>query len=72
MHTNPKDSQGTNLEKIAKHLNILDNVCFSDQTATYEQINVLHNISDVCLNISYAELTLNITLRLKTLIQDHV
>lgn len=55
MHTNPEDSQGTNLLEIAKNLDILDNVCFSDQTATYEQINVLHNISDVCLNISYAE-----------------
>ena len=55
MHTNPEDSQGTNLLQIAKHLNILDNVCFSDQVSSYEQINVLHNISDVCLNISYAE-----------------
>ena len=55
MHTNPEDSQGTNLLEIAKHLDILDNICFSDQAATYEQINVLHNISDVCLNISYAE-----------------
>jgi len=55
MHTNPEDSQGTNLLEIAKHLDILGNVCFSDQTASYEQINVLHNISDVCVNISYAE-----------------
>ena len=46
MHTNPEDSQGTNLLQIANHLDILDNVCFSDQTATYEQINVLHNIEE--------------------------
>ncbi len=55
MHTNPNDSHGTNLLEIAKNLDILDNVCFSDQTASYEQINVLHNISDVCINISFAE-----------------
>jgi len=55
MHTNPFDVEGVNLVEVAKHLNIQENVCFSDRISSYEQINALHNISDFCLNMSYAE-----------------
>ncbi len=55
MHTNPNDVYGLNLLQVAKKLNILDNVCFSDQIVDFEHINALHNISDICLNISYSE-----------------
>ena len=55
MHTDPYDKQGTNLVEVAKSLNVLENTRFSDQVVDFEKINVLHNISDVCLNISCAE-----------------
>ena len=55
MHTNPEDSAGQNLYSVANNLQILDTVAFSTQKLTTEYINILHNISDVCLNISYNE-----------------
>ena len=55
MHTNPNDVYGVNLLEIAKSLNILDNVCLSDQIVDFDHINALHNISDVCINIAYSE-----------------
>ena len=55
MHTDPYDSNGMNLIEISKNLNILDNVRFSDQVVDFEKINILHNISDICINISCAE-----------------
>ena len=55
MHTDPYDIQGMNLVEIARNLNILDNVRFSDQDVDFEKINILHNISDVCINIACAE-----------------
>lgn len=55
MHTDPYDRQGINLVEVAKSLNILENVRFSDQVVDFKKINILHNISDVCLNISCAE-----------------
>tara|TARA_B100000212_G_scaffold218992_1_gene165881 strand:- start:1555 stop:2784 length:1230 start_codon:yes stop_codon:yes gene_type:complete len=55
MHTDPYDILGMNLIEIAKNLNILENVRFSNQEVDFEKINVLHNISDVCINISSAE-----------------
>lgn len=55
LHTDPTDSSGHNLFEIAKSLNILDTVCFSTTKVATEDINILHNISDVCLNISFNE-----------------
>lgn len=55
MHTDPFDKKGHNLLKIAEHLKINKNVCFSNELSSYEQINALHNISDVCLNIAHSE-----------------
>jgi glycosyltransferase involved in cell wall biosynthesis len=55
MHTNPVDESGTNLIEVAKHLKIEDNVRFSKEELGFKELNMLHNISDVCLNISFAE-----------------
>ena len=55
MHTDPFDKAGQNLLKISENLNITENICFSNEISSYEQINALHNMSDVCLNISHSE-----------------
>jgi glycosyltransferase involved in cell wall biosynthesis len=55
MHTDPLDPDGTNLIEVAKELNVTKNIRFSQQELSFEEINVLHNISDFCLNISFAE-----------------
>ena len=55
IHSNPNDNAGCNLIEIAKKLNILDTISFSTETLSDESINLLHNISDVCVNISFNE-----------------
>jgi glycosyltransferase involved in cell wall biosynthesis len=55
MHTDPNDKEGPNLFAVSDHLGLKDNVVFSNQRVDFNTINLLHNISDVCINISYAE-----------------
>ena len=55
LHTDPKDNEGPNLMATADHFGLQDNVIFSTERIEFEQVNVLHNISDVCINMSYAE-----------------
>lgn len=55
MHTNPSDKSGQNLIEIARELNILDTISFSVDIVDTKFMNIIHNISDVCLNISYNE-----------------
>jgi glycosyltransferase involved in cell wall biosynthesis len=55
LHTDPVDREGQNLYEVADMLGIRDSVVFSKDRLDFEQINVLHNISDVCINVSYAE-----------------
>ena len=55
MHTDPLDSEGPNLFETSKVLGIEENVFFSNQRLDFEKINILYNISDVCLTMSYAE-----------------
>jgi glycosyltransferase involved in cell wall biosynthesis len=55
MHTDPLDVAGPNLFEIAKMLKIEDTISFSVDTISNEEVNVLHNISDFCMNISLAE-----------------
>lgn len=55
MHTDPYDKSGLNLVEIANNLNILKNVRFSDQTVDFTKINMLHNISDMHINIAHSE-----------------
>ena len=56
MHTEPLDSEGPNLFKVSEMLGIQDNVFFSRDRLEFEKMNVLYNISDFCLNISYIQL----------------
>ena len=55
MHTDPNDREGPNLFAVTEMLGIKNNVVFSNQRVDFQTINVLHNVSDVCINVSYAE-----------------
>jgi len=55
MHTEPTDSEGPDLFKVVEMLGIEDHVFFSRDRLEFEKINVLYNISDFCINTSYAE-----------------
>ena len=55
MHTNPNDDAGQNLFEIGNMLNLLETVCFSTEIVDVSLMNLLHNIADVTLNISYNE-----------------
>ena len=55
MHTEPTDPEGPNLFSTCEMLGIQDNVFFSRDRLEFEKMNILHNISDVCVNVSYAE-----------------
>ena len=55
LHTDPSDPEGPNLFAVTDMLGIKDNVVFSNQRIDFEKMNILHNISDTCVNISYAE-----------------
>lgn len=55
MHTDPRDNEGPNLIAIVDMLGIRDNVLFSNQRVGFKEINILHNIADFTINISFAE-----------------
>lgn len=55
MHTDPLDQEGPNLLVVTEQLGIKDSVFFSNQRVEFEKMNIFHNISDACINISYAE-----------------
>jgi glycosyltransferase involved in cell wall biosynthesis len=55
MHTDPNDNEGPNLIEVAGHFGVLDSIKFSKERIGFEQMNTLHNISDACLNIAFAE-----------------
>jgi glycosyltransferase involved in cell wall biosynthesis len=55
MHTDPTDQEGPNLFAVQEQLGLQGNVIFSIQKIDFQQMNVLHNIVDVCINISKAE-----------------
>lgn len=55
MHTDPLDQEGPNLLVIAERFGIKDSVFFSNQRVEFEKMNIFHNVSDACINISYAE-----------------
>lgn len=55
MHTDPYDPEGPNLIEVVNHFDVTDYVIFSNQRVEFEKMNVIHNISDACINISYAE-----------------
>jgi glycosyltransferase involved in cell wall biosynthesis len=55
MHTDPHDSEGPNLLAVTEMLGIKQHVVFSNLRVEFPQMNAFHNMSDVCINISYAE-----------------
>ena len=55
MHTDPEDPEGPNLYAVVDMLGIKDNIVFSVERIEFEKMNVLHNICDFTINISYAE-----------------
>ena len=55
MHTDPLDPEGPNLIEVTRMLGVEDAVVFSKERIEFDKMNVLHNISDFCINISYAE-----------------
>lgn len=55
MHTDPLDQEGPNLYATAELLGIQENVVFSKDRLGFDKMNVLYNISDFCINISFAE-----------------
>jgi len=55
MHTDPLDQEGPNLVEVVKMLGVDENVIFSNDRIDFEKMNILHNISDFCINISHAE-----------------
>lgn len=55
MHTDPLDQEGPNLLVVTEMLGIKESVFFSNQRVEFEKMNIFHNISDACMNISYAE-----------------
>ena len=55
MHTDPHDQEGPHLVAVAEMLGISERVIFSNERVPFEKMNVLHNVSDCCINISFAE-----------------
>jgi glycosyltransferase involved in cell wall biosynthesis len=55
MHTDPTDQEGPNLFMVSEHLGISPNVWFSPNRIGFEEMNIMHNISDVCVNIAKNE-----------------
>lgn len=55
MHTDPTDQEGPNLHEVVKLFKVQDSVVFSTDRIDFDKMNILHNISDACINISYAE-----------------
>ena len=55
LHTQPDDQEGPNLYATSEMLGISDSVVFSPERIDFEKMNILHNISDICINVSYAE-----------------
>ena len=55
MHTDPNDMEGPNLLAVSDMLGLNDNVWFSNDRLQFEQMNVMHNLSDVTVNVSKNE-----------------
>jgi len=55
MHTDPFDREGPDLTKVVDMLGITENVIFSNDRVNFQQMNMLHNMSDCVINLSFAE-----------------
>lgn len=55
MHTDPNDVEGPNLLALSEQLELGNNVWFSTDKLQFEQMNLIHNITDTCINIAKNE-----------------
>jgi glycosyltransferase involved in cell wall biosynthesis len=55
MHTDPHDQEGPGLILTAETLGIENNIFFSVERLDFDKMNIIYNICDFSLNISYAE-----------------
>ena len=55
LHTDPKDNEGQNLYEVAEQQRLTDNIIFSTNRISFEEMNNIYNISDTYINISLAE-----------------
>jgi glycosyltransferase involved in cell wall biosynthesis len=55
MHTDPNDMEGPNLLAVSDMLGLNENVWFSNDRLQFEQMNVMHNIADVTVNVAKNE-----------------
>jgi glycosyltransferase involved in cell wall biosynthesis len=55
LHTDPLDREGQNLYEVAAQQGLENNIIFSTNRISFDEMNNLYNISDCCINISLAE-----------------
>lgn len=55
VHTDPNDKEGINMPEVIKMLGIKENVGISTDKIDFEKMNIMYNISDATINISFAE-----------------
>ena len=55
MHTEPNDPEGPDLFTASEMLGLSNHVFFSRDRIDFDKMNVLYNISDFCISMSYAE-----------------
>ena len=55
MHTDPGDSEGSNLFSVIEKMGVKDNIVFSKDRIDFDKMNIVYNIADVQLNRSCAE-----------------
>lgn len=55
MHTDPMDQEGPNLLHVVEAFGLRDNVVFSKERVSFEQMSVVYNVSDVVINTSCNE-----------------
>ena len=55
MHTDPHDQEGPDLLEVVRMLGIENNVLFSTEKLDFNEMNILHNVADCSINLSFAE-----------------
>lgn len=55
LHTDPYDMEGPNLVEVGNHFGIMGNIVYSSEKLPVGEMNVLHNISDVLINVAKNE-----------------
>jgi glycosyltransferase involved in cell wall biosynthesis len=55
MHTDPNDQEGPNLLACAEAFGLQNQVWFSTDKLDFNHMNILHNITDTCINVAKNE-----------------